>query len=429
MPDTQDISLEQLQVGLYVHLDLKWFEHPFAFSQFKIKSDEQIRTLRSLGLQTIRFSPALSDVVPAPLLADAPPPPPSPPEETSRTPPPESPELAAKRAMMARIRAQRENTGRIEHAFMDAAKSIREIEKNVFSRPEESMQRATELIGKITDSILVAPDLAIHVMGDKAGREDSYVHSLNVTMLSMMIARDIKLPLEVANALGIGALFHDIGLKNIPDRVMNNREAWNSVEQKLYETHAQSGAEIGQTMKFPQTGLAICRDHHEMFDGSGYPRMLKGEAIGMLARIVAITNYYDELCNPVNGTTGLTPHEALSLMFAKLRAKFDPKLLQVFIRCLGVYPPGTIVQLANGATGMVATVNTDKPTKPVLVIYEVGVPREAAVIVDLDREPDLNIVRAIKPAQVPNEIFHYLSPGKRVSYYFDAGQPGQGAAT
>lgn len=426
MPDTQDISLEQLQVGLYIHLDLKWFEHPFAFSQFKIKSDDQIRTLRSLGLQKIRFDPALSDVAPAPLPSEAPA---EAPAQAASTAPPESPELAAKRAMMARIRAQRESAARIEHAFIDTAKSIRDIEKNIFSRPAESLQRATDLIGKITDSILVAPDLAIHVMGDKMGGEEIYVHSLNVTMLSMMIARDIKLPVEVANALGIGALFHDIGVKNIPDRVMNKLDPWTNAEQKLYETHAHAGFEMGQSMKFPQAAIAVCRDHHEMFDGSGYGRNLKGEAIGLLARIVAITNYYDELCNPVNGAAGLTPHEALSLMFAKLRSKFDPKLLQVFIRCLGVYPPGTIVQLANGSTGMVTTVNTDKPTKPVLVIYEVGVPREEAIMVDLDREPDLNIVRSIKPAQVPKEIFNYLSPRKRVSYYFDAGQPGQGAAT
>lgn len=426
MPDTQDISLEQLQVGLYVHLDLKWFEHPFAFSQFKIKSDDQIRTLRSLGLHKIRFDPALSDVAPAPMPSDAPPPPPA---DAPRMPPPESPELTAKRAMMARIRAQRESAARIEHAFQDTAKSIRDIEKNLFSRPAECMQRATELIGKITESILVAPDLAIHVMGDRVSAEEIYVHSLNVTMLSMMIARDIKLPVEVANAMGIGALFHDIGLKNIPDRVLSKPDPWTNAEQKLYETHAHGGAETGQSMNFPPAATAICRDHHEMFDGSGYPRALKGEAIGMLARIVAITNYYDELCNPVNGVAGHTPHEALSLMFAKLRGKFDPRLLQVFIRCLGVYPPGTIVQLANGATGMVATVNTDKPTKPVLVIYEASVPREEALMVDLDREPDLNIVRAIKPAQVPKEIIQYLSPRKRVSYYFDTGQPGQGAAT
>ena len=106
-------------------------------------------------------------------------------------------------------------------------------------------------------------------------------------------------------------------------------------------------------------------------------------------------------------------------MFAKLRSKFDPKLLQVFIRCLGVYPPGTIVQLSNGVIGMVATVNTAKPMKPMVVIYDAGIPKDEAILVDLQNETDLNIAKAIRPLQVPVEIYNYLSPRKRVSYYFD----------
>jgi HD-GYP domain-containing protein (c-di-GMP phosphodiesterase class II) len=93
-----------------------------------------------------------------------------------------------------------------------------------------------------------------------------------------------------------------------------------------------------------------------------------------LPRIVAIANFYDEMCNPTNINAALTPHETLSMMFAKHRAKFDPKLLQVFIRCLGVYPPGTIVQLSNGMIGMIVTVNTSRPMKPVVVVYDPGVP-------------------------------------------------------
>lgn len=425
MPETQDILLEQLQVGLYVHLDLKWFEHPFAFSHFKIKSQEQIHQLRSLGLRKIRIDPALSDVQPAPLLVAMPV------SAAEAAPAPlaaEAPELAAKRAMMERMRKQRENAARIEHAFVDTARAMRDMEKNLFAQPAENLQRASEMIGKIADSILSAPELAIHVMGDRIGGEEIYLHSLNVTMLSMMIARDIKLPREVAGAMGVGAMFHDVGVRNIPDRVLTKTEAWSSSEQHLYETHSAVGAEMAQQLKFPPAALAIVRDHHEMFDGSGYPAHLKGEGIGLLARIVAIANYYDRLCNPVNGTPGLTPHEALSLMFAKHRGKFDPKLLQVFIRCLGVYPPGTIVQLSNGTTGMVATINTEKPNKPELVVYEAGVPREDAIMVDMDKESDLNIVRAIKPSQVPKEMYAYLSPRKRVSYYFDAAQPGQGTA-
>ncbi|SFU73490.1 HD-GYP domain-containing protein [Pseudoduganella namucuonensis] len=425
MPDSLRISIDQLQVGLYVHLDLKWFEHPFAFSHFKIKNEEQLKTIRGLGLATVRYDPALSDAPPLP--AGAPPSAPEPEEAAARPPtaaPEPSAELLAKRAMMARIKAQRDDAARIEHAFVNTAKAIRDIEKNLFSRPADSLRQANELITGIVDSILAAPELAIHVMGDKMGGEEVYYHSLNVTMLAMMIARDIKLPQEVAGPLAMGALMHDVGHKNIPDKILNKLDPLSHAEKNLYEMHSQYGADIGERLGLSAVSNAVIRDHHETFDGAGYPRGLKGEAIGVLARIVSIANFYDELCNPMNIAAALTPHEALSMMFAKLRGKFDPKLLQVFIRCLGVYPPGTIVQLSNGVMGMVATVNTLKPMKPIVAIYDASVPRDEAILVDMERESDLNIVKAIRPAQVPREIYHYLSPRKRVSYYFDAGAAG-----
>ena len=415
------ITMNQLRVGLYIELDLKWFEHPFAFSHFKIKSEEQISTLRSLGLQTVRYNPSLSDIVPPPHdaaeEAEA---------QAETAPAPDvSPALAAKRAMMERQKKHQAETARIEGAFAKTARTIRDIEKNLFSKPEETTRQATELIGQISDSILCAPELAIHVMGDALGNEELYFHSLNVTMLSMMIAREVQLPAELASVLGLGALFHDIGRKNIPDKILTKIEAYTQSEQHLYELHAQYGFDMAQKLQLPAAVCTIVRDHHELFDGSGYPRHLKGDSISVLARMVAIANYYDELCNPVSIAQALTPHEALSMMFAKHRARFDPKLLQVFIRCLGVYPPGTIVQLSNSMTGMVTTVNTAKPMRPMLVIYDANVQRHEAIMVDMEQEPDLQIVNAIRPAQVPADVYAYLSPRKRVSYYFDskAGTP------
>ena len=423
MTDKPIISMDQLQVGLYIHLDLKWFEHPFAFSHFKIKNEEQLSSIRSLGVKSVRYDPALSDVDPAPAGAtpagaDADP------VAAATAAPAVSPELEAKRALMAQLKAQREDAARVEHAFINTAKAIREIDRNLFSQPAESLRKASQLITQIVDSILSAPELAIHVMGDKTGGEEIYHHSLNVTTLSLMIARDIKLPPEVAAALATGALLHDTGLKNISDKVLTKLDPLTHAERHLYELHCHYGAEIGERLAFPAASMAIIKNHHEAFDGTGYPHQLKGEAIGVLARIVAIADFYDELCNPLNIAVAVTPHEALSMMFAKLRSKFDPKLLQVFIRCLGVYPPGTIVQLSNGVIGMVVTVNTSRPMKPVVIIYDAGVPKEEAILVDMERESDLNIAKSIRPAQVPREIYHYLSPRKRVSYYFDAGTPG-----
>jgi putative nucleotidyltransferase with HDIG domain len=421
--DSQMITIDSLRVGHYVQLDLKWFEHPFAFGHFKVKSQEQIDTLRGLGLKTLRISPDLGETA-APPAQDAA----SSPVATAAQPastlaeaaPDLSPVMRVKRAMMEEMKARREDAQRIENAFVNSVKLIRNLEKDLYSKPLETVQQANRLITQIADSILSAPELAIQVMGDMLGGEEQYFHSLNVTVLSIMMARDLKLPVEAAGVLGVGALLHDIGRKEVPDRILLKSEALTQAERNLFEMHCHFGVEMAQRLNLSPAATAIIREHHELSDGSGYPAKLKGEAINLLARIVVIANHYDELCNPLSLADALTPHEALSLMFAKYRSKFDPRMLQILIRCLGVYPPGTIVQLSNGAFGMVVTVNTSRPMKPTVLVYDEDVPREDAILLDMDRETDFNIARAIRPSQVARHVYNYLSPRKRVSYYFDA---------
>ena len=420
--DTDYVTMDQLAIGLYVYLDLKWFQHPFAFNNFRIKDEDQISTIRSLGLKRLRYDPARSETRPPPVQ------PQKSTEQTVETVLKEHPALAAKRALVEKIKLQRAAAARIESAFVDTAKTIRNVEKNLMVNPEATVEQANTLVVQIADSILSAPELALHVMGDKIGGEELYFHSLNVTMLALMVARDIKLPQEAMQALGMGALFHDVGRREIPNKILMKQEPLTQAEQNFYALHCQYGADIVKALGFVPAAQAIVQQHHELHDGSGYPQKLKGDAIHPLARIVAIANYYDELCNPNNLADAQTPHEALATMFAKLRGKFDPKLLQVFVRCLGVYPPGTIVQLSNGGLGMVATINTAKPMKPTLVLYDANIPKEEAILVDMGREVEVNIARALRPAQLPREVYNYLSPRRQVSYYFDVGNPGLEAA-
>lgn len=421
-PENSFITMDQLRIGVYVHLDLKWFEHPFAFNNFRIKDNEQIKIIRSLGLLKVRYDPARSELKPPPSVVEIDV------DQLAPLPLTEHPALAAKRALIAKIKQQRESAARIETAFVDTARTIHNVEKNLLLHPEETIEQANRLVDQIADSILSAPELAIHVMGDKIGGEELYFHSLNVTMLSLMMARDIKMPAEAVRALGMGALFHDIGRREIPNQILMKIDPLSQAEQNYYQLHCQYGVDIAQKLKFPAGTLPIIAEHHELYDGSGYPKKLKGEAIRLLPRIVAIANHYDELCNPLNVANAQTPHEALATMFARSRAKFDPKLLQVFVRCLGVYPPGTIVQLSNGAIGMVATINTARPMKPMVVVYDAQVPKEEAILVDMENEGDVNIAKAIRPTQLPREIYNYLSPRKQVSYYFAAGTPNKDAA-
>jgi len=418
------ISVERLRIGVYVRLDLGWMEHPFSFNSFKIRDEEQIRAIRALGLKSVRWDPERSDCRPL-----------SPDEPEASRPPPKAAEpvdvevangaaMAAKQARMRRLAEYRERVARVEREFRQASRSVRLLTKTILSLPDQALAEATALIDRMVEALLAAPDLAIHVMSELSGNEDAYSHSLNVAILAMMLARELRLPAEVVHVIGLGALFHDIGLSRVPAKVLNNAGALTKAERELTEMHCEFGLEIARRSGLPSAAAQIIHQHHEMFDGSGYPRRLKGEAIDPLARIVSLVNAFDSLCNPPDPANALTPHEALSQMFAQYRARFDPRLLQLFIRFMGVYPAGTVVGLSNGMVGMVIAVNADHPLKPTVIVHDPDIPRQEAIVLDLADEADVNIARAIRPDQLLPAVFDYLSPRQRISYYFDAGRPG-----
>lgn len=409
------VPVDRLSVGMYIHLDLGWMDHPFSFNQFKIKSEAQIATLRSLGLSELRWNPDRSDSKPLPP-SDTPPPPPPPRVDDPAT----QALLAAKHARQERVRAQRERLGKVERAFADATKVVQAISKEIYARPRETVEKAGALVNEMVSALLDAPEVAVQVMSGKAGSEEIYQHSLNVSVLSMMIARELKLPAADVAALGVAGLFHDIGLADVPSRILLKTDPLTKAEREVRESHCRIGTELGAKAGLPPRVLALIFQHHEFFDGSGYPRGLKGEAIDPLARLLVIANQYDNLCNPPHIALAHTPHEALSLMFAQQRSRFDLKILQQFIQSLGVYPPGTIVRLSNEATAMVVSINPSRPLKPSVLVYDPGVPKDEAIILELDTEPEVSISKAIRPGQLPPPIYDYLSPRKRVSYYFDA---------
>lgn len=414
------ISVDQLQVGVYVYLDTGWMNHPFSFNNFKIRSEEQLATIRQLGLDKVRWDPARSDVKPLPVTAkpigDEPP---APPAAAPLTPAMQQ-MMHEKQERIRRLTEFRERFSRVEQAFSSAASIVRGINKSIYSEPQKTVGQASELIGQMVDELLAAPELAVQVMAEKPGSEAVYFHSLNVSVLAMILGRELKMPAELVRLVGIGALFHDIGLNEVPTTILNNPGVLTKAEREFREQHCVYGIEIAKKAGLPAPVLNIILQHHECFDGSGYPRRLKGEAIDTLARLVAVVNAYDNLCNPTNLANALTPHEALSQLFAQQRNRFDPRFLQAFIRFMGVYPPGTVVALSNEAIGLVIKVNSARPLKPTVILYDAAVPKQEAIILDLESEPDLNISRAIRPGQLTPAVHDYLSPRRRVSYYFDA---------
>lgn len=415
----QTLRLEQLQVGIYVYLDLGWMDHPFSFSSFKIRTQEQLDTLRGLGLSTVRWDPARSDVQPLPVRTAGPAP--STASETKATSGDNVAQMAAKQERVQRLAEHREKMARVQQAFNAVAGVVRDINRSIYSQPEKTLAQADKMISDISTALLDAPDLAIYAMAEKPESEEIYFHSLNVAILSMILARELHLPAEVVKLLGVGAMFHDVGLNDVPSKILLNTGTLTKPEREFREQHCDFGLAIGKKAGLPRPLLNIIHQHHEHFDGSGYPQHLAGDKIDPLARIVALVNAFDSLCNPVNIAKAMTPHEALSLMFAQQRRQFDPRALQTFIRFMGVYPPGTVVALSNDAIGLVVNVNPVRPLKPTIIVYDAGIPKQEAIMLDLNDEPDINISRAIRPGQLPPAIYEYLNPRRRVTYFFDQG--------
>lgn len=421
-------SPDHLHIGLYIYIDLPWFRHSFTLNSFKISSEEQIRELRALEVPRFRYDPERSEDGPGGALPASPVAPPAPVAENgsaSNSDP--DPAMVAIDPRVRQLRDYRKAVARTEKSFVKAVGVMRRLDKNLLSRPGETLEEMGGLVAQMVTVFLERPEVTLQVIGENGGGEEAYHHSLNVSILCLMLVKGLNLTSEQAGMLGTGALLHDIGLIEIPDRILKtNPDEQTRPARGLRARHIEYGVKIGEQLKLAPEVLSIIEQHHELADGSGYPRGLRLEQIAPLARIVSLVNYYDNLCNPVDFAQAVTPHEALSFLFARRKGQFDAQVLQLMIRSLGVYPPGSIVKLSNGAIAMVVSVNPHKSLRPWVLLYDAAVPKEEAAMLNLEMEIDLSISKAIRPALLPAPVYAYLSPRKRITYYFDGGSPNAG---
>jgi HD-GYP domain-containing protein (c-di-GMP phosphodiesterase class II) len=218
--------------------------------------------------------------------------------------------------------------------------------------------------------------------------------------------------------LGLGAMFHDLGKIDVPTRVLRNAQR-SAAEEQFYQAHVGYGIKHAATIpELPVAVKNIIACHHERWNGQGFPNRLAAGKIPRLARIAAIANRYDNLCNPFDLRTAKTPAEAVAFMYKQEGAYYDPELLQLFVKAIGVYPPGSFVQLSDGSVGLVVEGNSKDLLHPLLMLHDPGVPRSEALLLDL-RETDATIEAAISPAKLPVDVVEYLAPRGRVDYYVE----------
>lgn len=419
-PKPGEISIEaaQLRPGVYVRLPVPWMEHQFMFGAFVIADEEQVRQIAALNLPQLYCDPSRSRVAPLPKPAQATPPDPVGEAEQARLAELKAAQMAEK---LARAKLMGELRGRLDKAqkhYVSSATAVLGAFKCFESRPEESVRQITQVSELSVAALLADPDSAIVLIAEKAQADGNAAHALSVMTLALLLGKQARLPGEALSAIGVAALLHDIGKASINSSILRN-PARNKHEEAVYQTHCRVGYEAAlRTGRLAPPILNAILHHHERIDGAGYPDRLADKEIHVAARVVAIANRFDNLANPIDPRRALSPSEALATMWSKEKGAFDTVLLQLFVRAMGVYPPGTIVQLSDGRVGAVVTsATTDHPLCPQVMLYLPDVPRREAIIVDLACDDGLRIDRALRLQDRPNDELDYLLPRRKLNWF------------
>jgi len=333
----RQIPVAALEIGMYIsELDRPWLETPFLMQGFLVETMDHIHLVQEF-CHFVHIDAVQQVYVP--------------PEERSVS------QQRTRKHYIHKVSVEDEHL-----AASGVYKQARSLTKSVLDEVRLGnafdAEKAKQTVAGCVESILRNPD-ALMWLG-KIRNVDNHVadHCLNVAIVAVAFGRYLDLEEEELKEIGLCGLLHDIGKMKVPPDILKNDRDLSAQEELVLKSHPLQGRNIlmsNRSLFNGATDVAHC--HHEHLDGSGYPRGLNAVGISFYTRIIAIVDLYD---NFTTGHGGKPPRSSLAAMrhLYSLRGKhFDDKLVLQFIQCIGLYPPGSIVELRNGQVGIVISTN------------------------------------------------------------------------
>ncbi len=233
-----------------------------------------------------------------------------------------------------------------------------------------NVSSAMPLVEEIAASVLRNPGALISLVRLKQADDYTYLHSVAVCALMAALARQLGLDDEEIRECALGGLLHDIGKMAVPHAILNKPGKLTDAEFGTVKGHPSAGHHLLlEAQGASPIALDVCLHHHEKYDGSGYPHGLKGEEISLHARMGAICDVYDAITSDRPYKAGWCPAESLRKMAEWTKAgHFDPTIFTAFVKCIGIYPVGTLVRLRSGRLGVVLD-NTKSLLQPLVRVF------------------------------------------------------------
>jgi HD-GYP domain-containing protein (c-di-GMP phosphodiesterase class II) len=281
-----------------------------------------------------------------------------------------------------------------------------------------TVEIAKKAVAECVNSILNAPDALLWMTQLK--NRDLYTsqHSMNVCILAIALGRQINLPIKELNNVGLCGMMHDMGKMSVPLEVLNKPGKLEPDELKIMQSHPELGWKLLMSSIDMYGGaIDVAHSHHERLDGTGYPRKLTAEKITPYTRIVTIVDMYDAITSDRVYQRGRTHLEAINIMTKMCGTHLDSGLTYKFIECLGIYPPGSIVEMSNGEIAIVVEAN-QKRLKPkiILLLDEDKNPRDERMVdlskIDLDSSgQEYRITKIVKADDFGIDLNKYYHNG------------------
>jgi len=274
--------------------------------------------------------------------------------------------------------------------YHDARQVVKEQFRDVRTGHPVDGEGAHETVKDLVDSIFRNRNALLSLSRIKSFDEYTFNHSINVAVLALNLAVHMGILDQELQRLGVGAVLHDLGKVRMPDGLIQKPGRFSEAEYEVVKSHAAHGAKlILDAGNLPKECATVPLNHHERYDGSGYPRQLAGLKVGKFGLITGIADVYDAMTTNRPYQKGMPPDVALRMTYQWAGTHFHPIYVRKFIQCLGIFPVGTLVRLDSGEVAVVVRQNRGELLRPWVRLVKAanGAPYSPLFDVDL-RDPD-----------------------------------------